>query len=858
TETTVYATYYFVDKITNDASLIPIGKPLANTSIYIMDKNMNLVPIGACGEIYIGGEGNARGYLNNPELTAERFVDFHHSKLYKTGDLGRRLPDGHIEFVGRVDRQVKIRGFRLELGEIESRLLKHELVKEAVVAVREDKTGDKYLCAYIVPDSGLLPGSPKFFSTSQLQDDLSKQLPQYMIPAYFIPIEKIPLTPNGKVDRHALPAPEMEAGSVYAPPGDSLENELVAIWTETLDHAPGSNKKIGIDDNFFQIGGHSLKAAMVMAKIHKRLHARITMEDVFKYSTIRELAQFIRQAEESIFCPINPVEDKEYYALSSAQKRMYVLQQMDKEGTTYHITSAWILQGIPDKNKIENALREIIHRHESLRTSFLIVNDEPVQRIHKQVNFEIECLAADVTGEHGPTRAFDLEKAPLMRVSLVKLPGEKYLLMIGMHHIISDGMSMDVLVQDFVSYYSGHELPELKIQYKDYAGWQNHNKENQLQYESYWQEQFAGEIPILTLPADYTRPIVQGFAGAHINFEIDSETVHILKSLALETGVTLYQVLLALYAIFLAKVGSQEDIVIGTPVAGRGHSDLEKIIGMFVNTLALRNFPVGEKKWTHFLVEVKERLLKAFENQDYPYEELVEKIVPNRDASRNPLFDTMFILQNVDNQIIDIPGLKLLPYEYENNTAKFDLTLVGIEAGAKLLFTFEYSTHLFKPETIDRFILYFKKVIASIVKNKDQRISGIEIISKEEKAHILENFNNTGTKYPQDKTIHQLFVEQMEKTPDHIALVGAGSQTCPIAISYNELNAQSDRWAGSLIEKGIRGDDIIGTMMERSIEMIIGIFGILKSGGAYMPIDPEYPQERIDYMLKDSGAKWLV
>ncbi|HLP62056.1 MAG TPA: amino acid adenylation domain-containing protein, partial [Candidatus Deferrimicrobium sp.] len=456
-------------------------------------------------------------------------------------------------------------------------------------------------------------------------------------------------------------------------------------------------------------------------------------------------------------------------------------------------------------------------------------------------------------------RPFALSHAPLLRMGLLKLAQEKYMLLVDMHHIISDGMSTQVLVQDFSALYEGKNLPGINGHYKDYAEWQNREKVNKKirAQGDYWEKVYEGEIPVLDLPADYPRPVVKSFAGDSITFKIDHETFNALKVLALEMGATPYIVLLALYNVLLAKLSGQEEIIIGSPVAGRSHADLEKIIGMFVNTLAFRNYPSGEKRFIDFLEEVKEITLKGFENQEYPYEDLIEKIIVNRDVSRNPLFDTMFVLQNTGSQKIELPGLKLAPFAYENKTAKFDLVLSGSEEDDELFFTFEYCTKLFKKETIERFIIYFNNIITHIVENKNRRISGLTILTEAEKNRILFEFNNTGADYPQDKTIQQLFAEQVERTADGIAVYGRG-QTGAMVITYHQLHEQSNRLAHLLIEKGVGPDTIVAIMMERSVEMIIGILGILKSGGAYLPLDTLYPKERIDYILKDSSARIMV
>ncbi|HLP57985.1 MAG TPA: condensation domain-containing protein, partial [Candidatus Deferrimicrobium sp.] len=725
---------------------IPIGRPIANSTAYIYDKNRRLAPIGVMGELVVGGDGVALGYLNNPELTAEKFIFFPNFltsslpnfPLYCTGDLARWLPDGPpaggasgrvIEFIGRIDQQVKIRGFRIELGEIENRLLKHPGIKGVVVSVQEEEKGDKYLCAYVVSDGENV--------ISQLREYLAGELPEYMIPSYFVRLKKIPLTPNGKVDRKALqlPKPGLNAGESYVAPGDEVEKKLVGLWSEIL----GLQTGIGIDDNFFQLGGHSLKATILVSKIHRVFDVKIPLREIFKNPRIRELARYIKNASQWEYKQVEPVEKKEYYVLSSAQKRLYFLWEMDKDGTAYNIPSIMIMEGIVDKDKLVRTIAKIILRHESLRTSIDVIEEKPVQRIHEQVEFEIEYkdLATD---EHGQTRTllinfirpFDLLCAPLLRVGLIRLAEEKHLFLVDMHHIISDGMSSQVLVQDFSALYAGQELPEIKVRYKDYAEWQNREKVSKMILEQgeYWKKQFAGEIPVLELPADYERPAVQDFEGNSIHFEVNAGG---LNALAQETGSTLYMVLSALYAILLAKLSGREDIVIGSPVFGRRHADIEKIIGMFVNTLALRYYPAGEKRFTDFLGEVKEIALKGFENQEYQYEDLVEQVAVNRDTGRNPLFDTMLVLQNTGSQKIKIPGLELVPYEYEHKISKFDLTLIAAEVDEKLQFTFEYSTKLFKPETVERFIVYFKNIIQGVIENPRQKISGFEIITQEEK-----------------------------------------------------------------------------------------------------------------------------
>jgi amino acid adenylation domain-containing protein len=847
-----------------------IGRPVTNTAIYILDKGRHLVPVGVAGELMIGGIQVGRGYLNRPELTAERFVPgcyrsyrsyrtYISSKpIYKTGDLARWQPDGNIQFLGRMDHQVKIRGFRVELGEIESQLLNHPEIKEAVVLARNDERKLQYLCAYIV--------SGKELSSQELRQYLSGNLPDYMIPSYFVKVDKIPLTPNRKVDRSALPEPKLKAGTDYTAPRSETERRMVKIWAEVLGI---DSNVIGIDANFFGLGGHSLTATILTAKVHKEFQVKLPLNEVFKNPHIRGLSQYIGELAEDMFTAVEPMEKREYYRLSSAQKRIYILQQMAAGSSVYNMPEIIPLAGEPDMEKLAEIFIKLIRRHESLRTSFHMLREEPVQEIHDEVEFEIELynLAA---GDNSFIRPFDLSKAPLLYVRLSRLNENRYLLLADMHHIISDGVSCNILKKDFTALAEGKTLLPLRIQYKDFSQWQNSEKEkeNIRKQETHWLKEFAGEIPVLNIPTDYPGPAVLSFEGDTINFEISSENTTGLNAVALEEKATLYMVLLAVYSVLTAKLSGQEDIIVGTPAAGRRHADLESVIGMFVNTLALRNYPGGEKTFRNFLAEVKERTLAAFENQDYPFEDLVERVSVNRNTSRNPVFDVMFVMQTQletnrnpekpagdmeeeNSDASDYQGLR----DYMENlhrTAKFDLTLNAVEEHGKLNFVFEYRTCLFKEETIRRFINYFTRIAVRVCENPDQRISDIQFIGEEEKWQMVVDFNATEMPYPHDKTIHQLFEEQAARTPDGVAVSGMGHMT------YRELNRKSDQLAHLLKEKGVLADDIAAIKVHRSIEMIIGLLGILKAGGAYLAIDPDYPEERINYMLTDSGAEILL
>ncbi len=830
---------------------VTIGKPIANTKVYIVDKNNKLQPIGVPGELCISGEGLARGYLNNLGLTVEKFVDSpfeQETRMYHTGDLARWLPDGNIEYLGRIDHQVKIRGFRVELGEIENKLLGYEAVKETVVIARADDSGNNYLCAYVV--------GARQLKVPEIIEHLTKELPNYMIPSYFIQLEKLPLTQNGKLDRKALPKPDgnILTGTEYEAPRNSAEQKLVEIWREVL-----GVEKIGINDNFFGIGGHSLKATSLASKIHKIMNVEVPLKEIFTNPTIKGISEYIKDSVESIYSSIEPVEEKEYYEMSSAQNRIYTLQQLELNSTSYNMPGVLELKGDLDAERLKEAFNKLIQRHESLRTSFEVINEGLMQKVHKKIEFDIEQYRVESKEEitdivKNFIRAFDLSKAPLLRVGLIKVQSNEYILMFDMHHIISDGVSMGILVEEFSKAYAGEELTSLRIQYKDFSEWQNElfRSESIKVQEEYWLKQFEGEIPVLNLTTDYQRPAVQSFEGDSIQLEIDKELTNKLRQISKATGSTMYMVLLSTFNILLSKYSGQEDIIVGSPIAGRPHEDLGNIIGMFVNTLAMRNYPNGEKTFKEFLKEVKENALGAYENQDYQFEELVEKLNVARDFSRNPLFDVMFTLQNMDMGEIAVAGIKIKPHNLENRISKFDMTVEAVELGNSIYINIQYCTKLFNRTTIERMYKHLENIIQAVTENIDTKLSEVDILTKEER-QILIDFNNTKADYPKDKTIHQLFEEQVEKTPDNIAVVYEEK-----SFTYRELNERANQLARVLRDKGVKSDSIVAIIVDRSLDMIVGIMSVLKSGGAYLPIDPEYPKDRIEYMLEDSEAIMLL
>ncbi|NOQ28404.1 MAG: amino acid adenylation domain-containing protein [Bacteroidales bacterium] len=851
TENTTFSTTFKIEK--EYKSNIPIGKPISNSTAYIFNSNNQLQPLGVAGELLVGGDGLARAYLNDKDLTSEKFIAHpftEGARLYRTGDLVRWLPDGNIEFLGRIDHQVKIRGFRIELGEIEISILKYSEVNECVVLCREDQEGDKYLCAYVVSNT------KENDLEQSLRLYLSGILPDYMLPSYFVALEKIPLNSNGKIDKKLLPKPEIKAGGGYVAASTLIESKLVKIWSEVLNIP---SKEISTRASFFELGGHSLKVTVLVSRIHKELDVRLELRDIFRYQSVQSQSKLIASSETVSYFSIPKAKDQEYYPLSSSQRRLYLLQQMDLKGTAYNMPGIIEMPSNCTKEQIISVFDKLIARHENFRTSFEIENEFPVQRIHTDVSLNISNhqIRKEELSELQKDfkQAFDLSKAPLLRVGYLEVLDGQDLLLFDMHHIISDGESHRILQEEFYDLLSGKDLQELELQYKDYSEWQNsEEQQKRIQgQESYWLEKFSEEAPVLELPTDNMRPVMQSFEGARVSFVLSQEETQIIQNICKEQGLTMYMSLLSVYTILLSKLSRQEDIIVGSPIAARRHSDLERIVGMFINTLALRNEVSGDKRLVDYLQDLKESTLEAYENQEYQFEDLVEDVVKERDTSRNPLFDVMFNLLNQVEHSVDLTGLDNQNYIHTPGISKFDLTLTAVDYGEQLLLSFEYCTKLFKAETIERFIRYFKQIVTQISQNSEIKLSAIEIISAEEKQQVLYDFNAIKIDYPKEKTIYELFEEQVEKSPDNIALVYDDKN-----LSFDELNRYSSYYALNLLDQGAKGGEIIGIIQERSINMIIGILAILKAGCAYCPINPETPQKRIQFILKECNIKILI
>ncbi|WP_410503401.1 amino acid adenylation domain-containing protein [Gillisia sp. Hel_I_29] len=847
-----------------------IGVPISNTEIYILNREGLLQPVGVTGELYIAGSGLARGYLNNELLTKERFVSNpfkEGTRMYKTGDLGRWNSDGTITFLGREDAQVKIRGYRIELGEIESVLLGHADIDEAVV-LANDNDGVKELVAYFV--------SSLDHDSASLRSYLKGFLPDYMLPSYYVAMDVFPLTPNGKIDRRSLPSPEgleISHGVEYVAPETDTEKQLVVIWEDIL-----GKENIGVKDDFFELGGHSLKATRLLSKLHKTFEVKLALKDLFVHTVLETQVSLLEEATKSAYVSIEKLEASSDYAISDSQRRLWVLSQFEGDSSVYNLPSRLVLNGSYDIELFKRAIYSVVDRHEILRTVFKENSQGEIRQWileRDALGFEIGEL--DLQGEADIESSvlnyldndrmveFDLAKGPLLRAILLQVSEDRYVFYYNMHHIISDGWSMDVLSRDVFKYYefykSGGELdlPALRIQYKDYASWQLSQLSTSIYqgHRDYWTGLLGGDLPVLDLPSSKVRPVIQSHQGQLLRTYISKESTQGLKRFSHQEGGTLFMGLLSSLKALLYRYTGQEDLVVGTPVAGREHSDLEDQIGFYINTLALRNEVRSEDSFEDLFRRVRQRTLDAYEHQGYPFDRLVEDLELRRDTSRSAVFDMMLVLQNTGDahQGIGISDSDVeLITDQGFNLSKFDLSFTFEERGDYLALLLEYNTDVYEQEMLEGFIVHYKEFLEKLLSNPEALIGSIDYLAEEERVELLDVFNATAFDYPRDKTVVELFEEQVSKTPEAIAVVYEEER-----LSYEELNRRSNQLAHYLqAHYTIEPDDLVGIMLPRSSWMIVGILGILKSGGAYVPIDPDYPEDRIAYMLEDSKCKVLL
>ncbi|WP_323858356.1 non-ribosomal peptide synthetase [Xenorhabdus doucetiae] len=870
TEGTTFTTTYCIQAVAQETTNIPIGRPIANTRVYLLDDNGQLVPLGATGEIYVGGDGVALGYLNQPELTAERFLidpfsEKPGARMYRTGDLARYRPDGNLEFLGRNDQQVKIRGFRIELGEIEVRLMEYPAVRESVVLALGEGA-DKRLVAYVV-------ATATEDLVNRLRTHLSTQLPDYMMPAAFVRLDTLPLTSNGKLDRKALPEPDSEAFArqrYEAPQGD-IETSLAGIWSEVL-----GIDRISRHDNFFALGGHSLIAVRVINRIMTVFSVELPLIVLFNSPSLVALALEIQiwfdKRDGVALSAIIPLSKKEILPLSLAQQRLWFLAQLEGVSETYHIPIELHLHGKLNKEALQKALNTVFARHEALRMIFVSVEGQPQIRLlekesglplmqhdlrgHPAMDTALEQLCADIV-----SAPFEFSKGPLVRAALIQLTDDEYQFLLIQHHIVSDGWSVDILICELNTLYAAflngqsNPLPPLLIQYPDYAAWQREwLSAERIQVQSdYWRTMLADPPVLLDLPIDKTRPLEQSFSGNALPISLNPEFVCALKHLSQQQGVTLFMTLLSAWAVVLSCLSGQDDVIIGTPSAGRSRQEVEPLVGFFVNTLALRVKAFGELTIAELLEQTRQTVLTAQMHQDLPFEQVVEIVHPPRRLAHTPLFQVMFSWQNNEQTDWLLPGLTVTPTNLSFNVAKFDLGLELYEKEGGIEGVLNYATALFDQSSIERHVNYFQAVLQAMIADPQQKVGGIDILDSTERQLLLEDWNATEVLYPETLCLHQLFEQQVEKTPDAVALIYEDQMLC-----YAELNARANQLAHQLLMLGVVPDQLVAICVSRSPAMVVGVLAILKSGGAYVPLDPIYSGERLATILIETSPNIVL
>lgn len=845
TECTDIASFYRCTKEDfEDSKPIPIGKPICNVKLYVLDQKNNLCGIGVPGELCIGGAGVSKGYWNKETVNKQKFIKspFDEGRIYKTGDIVRWRSDGNIEFIGRADGQVKIRGFRIELHEIENKIKEQPEILDVAVIVKNDAAGEKNIYAYFV--------AKKKVELADLRNKLKEKLPVYMIPAYFMQLDILPITQNGKLNYRKLPEVSTFIESGYEAPESEIEYKLCEILEDILNV-----DKVGVSDNFFDRGGHSLRAARFVNQIEKEFKVKVSLKMIFQHPVVKELADILSKEHAKLADDSIPkAEEKEYYDMSSSQKRTYLNCSINENSTSYNSPYCIVMQGKVDVQKIKETVQTIINRHEILRTAFVLDSGRLLQKVLNHVESEFEYEKAGNISEEdavkGFVRAFDLTRAPLFRVKIMERNND-YLMLWDIHHIVSDGVSIGIIIKEFNALYNGNEIPLLSHQYKDYSEWMG-TRDISSQKE-YWINTFADEIPVIDMPYDFIRKQQASFKGKIYTDSIEESLCSSIKELAQQSQVTVFMIFLSSFMILLKKYSRQEDIVIGSPISSRTHHDTEDMIGMFVNTLALRGKTEGSKQYMQFLHEIKEICLKAYENQQYPFEELVEELDIQRNISRNPLFDVMLTMQNTEPAELQLKNIVCKNVMNHNSIAKFDISMDINETDNRFGLVIEYAEELFTSATIKLLIDHYKILLESLVANPNALINEIPIMSDKEKVKVLEEFNDTAVPFDQNMFIMDYFEKQVERTPEKTAIVYDNQ-----SITYRELNEKANDIAVKLIEQGVKAECFVALLMERSIEMIISMFGILKAGGAYVPMDDHYPEERIQYMLKDCKPKIVL
>ena len=850
----------------------PIGKPIANTAIYILDRNLQPAPPGVAGELFIGGANVSRGYLARPELTAEKYVpnpfDDSGERLYRTGDLARYLPDGTIEFLGRIDTQVKIRGFRIELGEIEATLRQHPEVLHAVVVLHQEASRQKRLIAYIVGKDGATPG------VDDLKTWLKDRLPAYMAPSDWITLHELPRTPSGKINRAALPAPDPEhavASSIFAPPQTIVEELLAAIWQQVLNL-----ERVSRNDNFFWLGGHSLLATRITSHIRETFHVELPVRAIFEAPTIAELAVRIEQFTQSGVTleapPLQPRAADQPLVLSHAQERLWFLDQLTPGSNAYNLPVAMYISTELNVPALEQSLAEVVRRHEVLRTTIKVADGEPQPALEPLESVKLslvdlrtfsareqESYAARLRDEDA-LRPFDLSTGPLLRMTLLHFSADRYLLLTNMHHSVSDGWSMEVLLHEMESLYrtfstgSPSPLPALAVQYADYAQWQRDWLQGEVleAQVDYWKRELAGAPTLLELQPDHASVATRTGLAANCPVEFSPEVSRSLRDFSRREGSTLFMTLMAGFHALLRRYTEQKDILVGTPIAGRSRSELEPLIGFFVNMVALRTRFEDDPSFKDLLKQVREAALGAYSHQDVPFERLVEELQPQRAIGRNPIFQVVFALRNVEQPTMQMDGVSAAVGVSSSPETKFDLELYLQDAPGGLKGSFVYSADMFEPGFVEGMVQRFQRLMEKVVAQPDAPLSTLSLLDETEYRRIVEDWNDTAVALP-EACIHQLFEQQVAQRPDAIALEFEGEQ-----LTYRELNERANRLAHRLQRDGVGPEVFVGVMSKRSVELIVALLGIAKAGGVYVPINPNDPEKRVEFILEDAGVTTLV
>ena len=874
-EDTTYSTCELISKeITDNPS---IGRPITNTKIYILDKHFNPVPCGVSGELYIGGDGLARGYFNRPELTKQKFIDSpfeHGQKLYRTGDLASYRKDGKIDFLGRIDNQVKIRGFRIELGEIEAVLNNYVYIKEAKVTSKKDKQGCQQLVAYIILDNKQILCQK---ISQEIREYLQHKLPAYMIPYVFVPLEYFPLTPNGKINYSAFPEPDVSTfQSNYIAPRTPTEEIIANIWVQVLDI-----KNVGINDNFFEVGGHSLLGTQIISRIRDSLNIEIPLKLFFDFPTIAKLAEHIESRKSLNISGLSPIieprKKQKQLPLSFAQERLWFLTKLEPKRTDYNMPFILEIKGLLNIVALEKSINTIIERHEILRTNFSSIDGKPTQIINKDINFKLsiddlrnkkETQANKIVNQF-TERPFDLAKGLLFSVKLLQLDTKVYWLIFNIHHIIFDGWSYEILQKELFTLYQAYgqekipELGQIPIQYADFSLWQRHwfTEQNLASQLNYWKEQLKGTLPILQLPTDFPRPSLQTYQADSYSWHLSSELTTKIKSFCQQAGVTLFMTFLTVFKLLLSRYTAEKDVIVGTPIASRNRTEIENLIGFFINTVALRTNLAGNPSFQELLSRVRQVTLDGYSHQDLPFEKLVQELKPERNLSYNPIFQVWFNMINLPRKRVKCDGLQFKSIPVFDTMAKFDISFYLEEENQEIKLKFVYNKLLFKSSTIEGMSRHFQTLLEQVIIAPENNIASFSLLSEKECYQLTHQVNkvtptNSFLNFPKtdiEQSIPSRFEEQVKKYPDKIAVQSKDNQ-----YTYQKLNTEANKIAKSLLNLGIDKQAKVALFFDHNVSMIAAMLGVLKAGKIYVPIDPNYPQDRVLYTLEDSCAEVIL